>query len=156
MLTNESISLMDEEPSFKSVPTDTNYFNMPLFWFISILWSSELCCKTWLRRVVACEVTKSWRGAFLKGLLQIQRGNNCLVKAVPIEEGKSFFPWPTPCLSSALKRKLIALWEAAGAPRAFNIASASPSTKSKPNMQNNTNNTVWTQKLCYIPHPPEG
>lgn len=58
--------------------------------------------------------------------------------------------------ASALKRKLIALWEAAGAPRAFNIASASPSTKSKPNMQNNTNNTVWTQKLCYIPHPPEG
>lgn len=31
MLTNESISLMDEEPGSKSVPTDTNYFNMPLF-----------------------------------------------------------------------------------------------------------------------------
>lgn len=30
MLANESISLMDEELGFKSVPTDTNYFNMPL------------------------------------------------------------------------------------------------------------------------------
>lgn len=30
MLANESISLMDEELAFKSVPTDTNYFNMPL------------------------------------------------------------------------------------------------------------------------------
>lgn len=29
-LVNESISLMDEELGFKSVPTDTNYFNMPL------------------------------------------------------------------------------------------------------------------------------
>lgn len=143
---------MDEEPGFKSVPTDTNYFNMPLLWFIWILWSGELCCKTWLWRLVAYEVIKSSRGGFLKGLLQIQHSNNCVVKAVPIEEGKSFLPWPTPCLSSALKRKLIVLWEAAGAPRAFNIASAAPRTKPKPNKK--TTQIVLT-RLKISASPPK-
>lgn len=30
-LANGSISVMDEEPRSKSAPTDTNYFNLPLF-----------------------------------------------------------------------------------------------------------------------------
>lgn len=49
-------------------------------------------------------------------------------------KSKSFFPWPVPCLSSTLERKLIVPWKSAGILCAFNIVSAAPSKK-PPNLQ---------------------